>query len=308
MRFNDPAEFEDFLKPVAGDVLKRPAIGSLFNAEISLKKIYTVVLFTVSANSFKVVKEPQGDFYGLSVPLSAPFTVSERGRNQEYETSSAHLLKPGHSFDCTAKRKSHFLVCNFFVDPVHEYSRRLLQSDTQELSALNPDVSFFSRAGCGLLRSVARTWSELNNKTAVSKITLKEREDDLLSSFVMYSNEDRNIGDSLKDIAPYHLKRAEEFICENLENPITRDQLAEVSSCSIRTLSRSFEKKYGMGPMAFIKQRRLDAAYLVLLSAKSDATTVTQVAINYGFAHTGKFAIEYGKAFGESPSTSLARQ
>ncbi len=63
-----------------------------------------------------------------------------------------------------------------------------------------------------------------------------------------------------------------------------------------------------MGPMSFIKQRRLNAAYLDLLSAKSDATTVTQVAINYGFAHIGKFAIEYGKAFGESPSTSLARR
>ena len=307
MLFNDPEEFEDFLKPVGGDVLIRPAIGTFFNAEISLKKLDAIGLFTVSANSFKVVKEPQGDFYGLSVPLSAPFTVSECGQSREYVTSSAHLLKPGRTFDCTAKSKSHFLVCNFFVDPVHDYSRRLLQSDTQELSALNPDVSFFTRTGCGILRSVAKTWSELNNKTAASNITLKEREDDLLASFIMYSNEDRNVGGLVKDIAPYHLRRAEEFIFENLDNPITRDQLAEVSSCSIRTLSRSFEKKYGVGPMAFIKQRRLDAAYLDLLSAKPDTTTVTQVAINYGFAHTGKFAIEYGKAFGESPSTSLAR-
>jgi len=308
MLFDDPAEFEDFLKPVGGDVLIRPAIGSLFNAEISLKKLDAVGLFTVSANSFKVVKEPQEDFYGLSVPLSAPITVSEGRENKEYEASSAHLLKPGRTFDCTAKRISHFLVCNFFVDPVHDYTQRLLQSDTQELSALNPDVSFFTRTGCGLLRSVARTWSDLNNKTAVSKITLKEREDDLLASFVMYSNEEISVGESFKGVYPYHIKRAEEFIRENLDNPITRDQLAEVSSCSIRTLSRSFEKKHGIGPMAFIKQRRLDAAYLNLLSAKPDATTVTQVAINYGFAHIGKFAIEYGKAFGESPSTSLARQ
>ena len=307
MQFNDPEEFEDFLKPVGGDVSIRPARGSFFNAEISLEKLDAVGLFTVSANSFKVVKEAQADFYGLSVPLSAPFTVSECGRNQEYEASSAHLLKPGHTFDCTAKRRSHFLVCNFFVDPVHNYTRRLLQSDTQELSELNSDVSFFTRAGCSLLRSVARTWSDLNTKTTVSKITLKEREDDLLSSFVMYSDEGRNVSGSFKDIAPYHLRRAEEFICENLNNPITRDQLAEVSSCSIRTLSRSFERKYGIGPMAFIKQRRMDAAYLELLSAKPNTTTVTQVAIKYGFAHTGKFAIEFGKTFGESPSSSLSR-
>jgi len=304
MQFYDPEEFEDFLKPVGGVVSIRPAIGSLFNAEINMKKLDSAGLFTVSANSFKVVKEPQADFYGLTVPLSAPFTVSEHG---QYEASSGYLLKLGHAFDLTAKRNSHFLVCNFFVDQVHNYSRRVLQSDIQEFSAFNPDVSFFTRRGCGLLRSVARTWSELNNKKAVSKITLKEREDDLLASFVMYSNNEINFGDSYKGVAPFHLMRAEEFIYGNLDKPITRDQLAEVSCCSIRTLSRSFEKKYGIGPMAFIKQRRLDAAYLELLSAKPDNTTVTQVAINYGFAHTGKFAIEYGKAFGESPSTSLAR-
>ena len=307
MRFNNPEEFEDFLKPVGGDVSIRPAIGSLFRAEICLKKLDAVGLFTVSANSFKVVKEPQGDFYGLSVPLSAPITVSECGRNREYESSSAHLLKPGRTFDCTAKRKSHFLVCNFFVGPIHDYSQRLLQSNTKDLSAVHPDVSFFTRTGCGLLRSVARTWSELNNKTTVSKITLKEREDDLLASFVMYTNKEINSGCSYKGVAPYHLRRAEEFICGSLDKPITRDQLAEVSTCSIRTLSRSFEKKYGIGPVAFIKQRRLDAAYLNLLSAKPDAATVTQVAIDYGFTHIGKFAIEYRKAFGESPSTTLAR-
>ena len=304
MLFNDPEEFEEFLKPVGGDVSIRPAIGSSFNAEISMKKLDAAGLFTVSADSFKVVKEPQGYFYGLTIPLSAPFTVSEHG---QYEASSAYLLKLGHSFDCTAKRKCHFLVCNFFADQVHDYSQRVLQSDTQEFSAFNPDVSFFTQTGSGLLRSVARTWSDLNNKTDVSTIIMKEREDDLLASFVMYSYEDRNVGGSFKGISPYHLRLAEEFICENLSNPITRDQLAEVSSCSIRTLSRSFEKKYGTGPIAFIKQRRLDAAYLDLLSAKPDTTTVTKVAINYGFAHTGKFAIEYGKAFGESPSTSLAR-
>lgn len=307
MLFDNPTEFEDFLAPIGGDVLIRPATGSSFNANICLKKLDAVGLFSVSADSFKVIKEPQGDFYGLTVPLSAPFAVSEHGQNQEYAASSAHLLKPGHTFDLTAKRKTHFLVCNFFVDPVHGYSQRLLQSDTQEFSSLKPDVSFFSRTGSGLLRSVARTWSDLNNKTAVSKISLKEREDDLLASFIEHSYEAMNFRDSFESDASSHLSHAEDFICGNLDNPITRDQLAEVSGCSIRTLSRSFEKKYGIGPIAFIKQRRLDAAYIDLLSAKPDATSVTQVAINYGFSHMGKFAIEYGNVFRESPSTSLAR-
>ena len=158
------------------------------------------------------------------------------------------------------------------------------------------------------MRSVARTWSALNNKIPVSNFTLAELEDELLANFVIYSNEDRNVRESFKNDGPCRLNHAEEFISDNLDNPITRDQLAEISGRSIRTLSRSFLKKHGIGPMAFIKQRRLDAAYLDLLSANPDTTTVSQVAYNYGFAHIGKFAIEYGKAFAESPSTSLARR
>ena len=137
---------------------------------------------------------------------------------------------------------------------------------------------------------------------------MQELEDELLANFVLYSSEGVNIGNNRKHDNPRHLNRAEEFICGNLHRPITRDQLAEVSSRSIRSLSRSFNKKYGMGPMTFIKQRRLDAAYLDLLSAKSDVTSVTQVAFKYGFSHVGKFAIEYAKAFGESPSNSLKRR
>lgn len=141
----------------------------------------------------------------------------------------------------------------------------------------------------------------------VNDIILKELEDDLLASFVLYASENTNTGKPYKHDNPRHLSRAEDYISDNLQNPITRDQLAEVSCRSIRSLSRAFEKKYGIGPMAFIKQRRLDAAYLDLLGSRPDTTSVTQVAFSYGFSHVGKFAIAYRKAFGEAPSTSLVK-
>ncbi|MCK5666549.1 MAG: helix-turn-helix transcriptional regulator [Thiotrichaceae bacterium] len=307
MFFNDPIEFENFITPTAGAVLIRPAIGASFNAEICMKRLEHVGLFTVSANSFKAVKDLQQDFYGLTIPLSAPFAILESSRNHIYESPSAHLLLPGQPFNFTAKRKCNFLVANFFADPVSDYSRKLLQSDSEGQASLNSEVSFFSQSGSVLLRSVAQIWTALNNNKPVSDIILKELEDDLLASFVLYAYENTNAGKPYKHDDPYHLSRAEDYISDNLQNPITRDQLAEVSSRSIRTLSRAFEKKYGIGPMAFIKQRRLDAAYLDLLGARPDTCSVTQVAFSYGFSHVGKLAIEYRKAFGETPSTSLVK-
>ena len=303
MLFKDPEQFEDFLAPVVGDILIRPATGSLFNAEICMKKLERIGLFTVSANSFKVTKEPQNDFYGLTVPLT-PFTVTEGEQKQTYDAPSAHLLSPGDSFDLSAKKSCRFLAATFLTEPLHDYSHKLLQSDLHE-STINSKVSLFSRSGSNLLRSVARTWSTLHNQTHVNEINTKELEDDLLASFVLRS--DVNTEKSFKHDNSSHLNRAVEYIYENLKNPITRDQLADVSGRSIRTLSRAFEKKYGIGIMAFIKQRRLNSAYLDLLSATPGTSSIMQVALNYGFSHVGKFAIEYRKAFGESPSITLSR-
>jgi AraC family ethanolamine operon transcriptional activator len=62
-----------------------------------------------------------------------------------------------------------------------------------------------------------------------------------------------------------------------------------------------------MGPIGFLKQRRLDAAYRTLLGTESGTTTVTDTALRYWFVQMGKFAIEYRETFGEMPSTSLSR-
>jgi AraC-like DNA-binding protein len=101
------------------------------------------------------------------------------------------------------------------------------------------------------------------------------------------------------------LGNIEDYICANLDAAITRDDLAAEAGISIRSLSRTFEKKYGLGPMAFVRQRRLDACFARLRGSDRDATTVTEVAMSYGFWHIGKFAIAYREAFGESPSSTL---
>ncbi len=306
MFFNDPEEFEDFLKPVASNISIRPAIGKLFNAEICMKKFQSVGLFSVSANSFRAIKEPQNDFFGLTIPLSTPFTITKSGSNQLYKSNMAHMLSPGQPFNISAKRQCHFLVSNFFIDPINDYSKKLLQSDSQLITSISSDISLITQPGGLLLASVARAWSAVNNEKFVSEIALKELEDDLMASLVLYSNQDKESKYYNQDCL-YRLSRAEEYIRENLKSTITRDQLAEISSCSIRSLSRAFEKKYGGGPKAFIKMCRLNSVYLELLSSEYDMTTVTQVALEYGFGHTGKFAIEFKNIFGESPSTSLKR-
>ena len=75
----------------------------------------------------------------------------------------------------------------------------------------------------------------------------------------------------------------------------------------MRTLSRAFASAHGLGPMGFLKQRRLEAANRALLATNSAETRVTDVALRYGFCQMGRFAVEYRRTFQERPSQTLRR-
>jgi len=101
------------------------------------------------------------------------------------------------------------------------------------------------------------------------------------------------------------MARAEEYIDAHLDTAASRANLAAAAEVSSRTLSRGFMKRYGTGPMDFLKARRLYAAYRDLLAAEADSIRVFEVANRYGFNHHGKFAIAFHQAFGELPSVTL---
>ncbi|MGI9568680.1 MAG: hypothetical protein ACR2PH_02835, partial [Desulfobulbia bacterium] len=228
MYFEDPTEFEEYLSPIGGDVLIRPAVGTSFSAHINMKQLERAGLFTITADSFRVMKEPQNDFCGLTIPLSAPFSTSHRGKRRTYGPSSAHMLASGHAFDLSAKSNTHFLVSNFFTRPICEYTRNILQSAHPDLSLLHNDVTL-TNTGSQLLRSVARAWSLLNSDAPQNRIALVELEDDLVANFVMYANDNVREQKATDTRTSYRVSRVEEFIYSNLSEPITRDQLAEVS-------------------------------------------------------------------------------
>jgi AraC-like DNA-binding protein len=308
VQYTDPIAFEESLAPVGGEVLIRPVTGSRFRADIEIRRLQWVGLFTIEADSFSAQKAPQQDFYGFSIPLNTPFTVSESGHEQAFGGSSAHMLSPGKAFNFQCKEKCHAMACNFFVDPLEAYKVRLLQESTAREQLLNPHVSLMSAAGSRLFRSAVKTWVALGvEDSSVSEIALQEMEDDLLASFMLLTDDPQAIGKETALPAEYTLKHAEDYICANLEAAITRDDLADIAGVSIRSLSRAFEKKHGISPMAFVLQRRLDSCYSRLRGSERGTTTVTDVAMSHGLSHVGKFAIAYKKAFGESPSTSLQK-
>jgi len=82
-------------------------------------------------------------------------------------------------------------------------------------------------------------------------------------------------------------------------------ELCATANVSERTLQYAFHDIMGMSPLTYLHRLRLHRARDELRKANSDSTTVTDVAMNWGFWHFGEFSRAYKNCFGEVPSKTL---
>lgn len=98
------------------------------------------------------------------------------------------------------------------------------------------------------------------------------------------------------------------FIETHLKHDISVEQLAQLAHSSPRSLYALFERHTGTTPKSFIRQKKLEHIRASLIDPASRVRNVTQVALDYGFLHLGRFSESYKSAFGELPSETLRRQ
>ncbi|ERP95962.1 hypothetical protein Q669_29190 [Labrenzia sp. C1B10] len=95
------------------------------------------------------------------------------------------------------------------------------------------------------------------------------------------------------------------------EDQIMADELPTVTDIckelrvSERTLQYSFREYIGLSPIAYLRALRLNRVRAELANADPQSTTVTQVAMRYGFVHLGRFAGDYKRMFGVTPSETF---
>jgi len=95
------------------------------------------------------------------------------------------------------------------------------------------------------------------------------------------------------------------FVRDNLGEPVTIAELSRMAGVSERTLRTAFREAVGVSPKQYTIVERLRAVHEALQAADPKATTVTDIAMEYGFFELGRFAGRYRETFGESPSRTL---
>jgi AraC family ethanolamine operon transcriptional activator len=82
-------------------------------------------------------------------------------------------------------------------------------------------------------------------------------------------------------------------------------ELCAAAHVSERTLQYAFQDIMGMSPITYLHRLRLHRARNELRQGNSSSTSVTDVAMNWGFWHFGAFSQAYKNCFGEVPSKTL---
>jgi AraC-like DNA-binding protein len=99
--------------------------------------------------------------------------------------------------------------------------------------------------------------------------------------------------------------RLEEAMRERPEQMLSMPDICAALGVARRTLNLACLEFLGQGATQYARARRLDHVRAALLGSDPGVTTVTNVAMSFGFWELGRFAQAYRARFGERPSDTL---
>jgi AraC family ethanolamine operon transcriptional activator len=139
----------------------------------------------------------------------------------------------------------------------------------------------------------------------VSMTAVESMIDDLTADFVNALRDaiPSEAQSALRDGAAI-VRCAEAALISGSEHTLQLDELCRATGVAKRSLSRAFRLILGIGPATYLRHYRLNEARRALVQDRNRGTTVTEVALRFGFHHLGRFSEQYQTMFGEAPSVT----
>lgn len=250
----------------------------------------------------------QGDVPKGTVTLWAPVDdsrpVIHRGHN--VETLDVIATKSGEGFELVNRLGSRHLTVAIREALLERYAAALW--DEPKKIGRTPDrFSFaslmsrrrFAETCQGILEEVRRSPNLLENPQWVSLLEQK-----LVEELVLEGAPEPRYA-----CPPYRhhaARQAYQYVQQRMEESVSISDLCAVTGASYGTLEKGFLEVYGMSPLVHLKTLRFIRARNELRQP-SPETTVTSVALRWGFLELGRFSVQYRERFGESPSETLRK-
>ncbi|MDT5147095.1 MAG: hypothetical protein QOC58_1740, partial [Mycobacterium sp.] len=108
------------------------------------------------------------------------------------------------------------------------------------------------------------------------------------------------------DVRPPAVRRAIAYLEDAAAEDVRISDVAAAARLSTRALQDAFRRYLDTTPMSYLKSIRLARAHADLRQASVEGgTTVADVAYRWGFGNLGRFAADFRREFGRSPSEVL---
>lgn len=256
---------------------------------------------------------PDRDDYWLLIPIRGSLEAHARGSDVccDPQRAAAFSYPSTGSAGIRAGENSARLMVKILPATVERELTSLLGTPPDVPLELAPAIDLTRGYGKSLagylglaMDGYARRDLLLHNPIAVRSF-----EDCILSALLM--SHPHNYSDALRrldrPIAPRAVKRAIDYMEAHLDEPVTLADVIRASGAPGRTLFKHFKEYRGVSPMCYLRRARFQRVHDELRRSEP-GTSVANVAARWGFEHMGRFAVEYRKRFGESPSQSLGKR
>jgi AraC-like DNA-binding protein len=173
----------------------------------------------------------------------------------------------------------------------------------ESLAPATPALGRYCASTIGYVHSLMASHDSIVAEPLVQAAAMDSIAAAVLATFP--NNADRPAGRT--DVGtPATVRRALEFIEAHAREPLTLEEIARSAGVGPRALQDAFRRHRGTTPLAHLRETRLDRAHRELQAADpAGGATVAAIAARWGFAHRGRFADAYRRAYGRAPQQTL---
>lgn len=241
------------------------------------------------------------NFYAIMMPLQGSGGVMLNGRDV---TAPISLIGPKQKIDMRWSIDHEVLMMQVPLGAMEEALEAYLGDPPKEGLRFDPGVASTGALGHALTMLASTGMLPF----AATKLAEHHFEQFLLHTLL--SSQPHNHSDALRESAapwtPAALRRAGRYCEDHAGEPIRLADIAAAARVSVRTLQLGFREHLQTTPLAYLRSVRLAHAHadLLRIADTGSRTTVTEVALRWGFTHLGRFAALYRQTYGRLPSST----
>lgn len=270
-------------------------------------------IFTTAINNFYAARSSQPDQYN-PVIYEPGIIIAAQGEKQAHIGGKQYNYRPGNFLVVLlhipaevevvqASPEKPLLAAGIYID-LNRFANLLLKMDMVEPASVRPESInasgvFSAPVNDSLLDAVIRLLKALDNPVEAAILgegiideiyfrILNEEQGGMLKYLLQQRGQIRQIS------------RAVEYIHQNLDKPVSVEDLATIVNMSSSNFRKRFKEVLHVSPLQYTKSIKLDKARSLILTGNS----VTEAGYSVGYNSPAQFSREYKRHFGHSPSVS----